>query len=88
MTWYWLIFASSRNLPRVLAVMRHAVEAGRRRLTFRIRPAGEVAREEQRADAGDVGLERQREQIELQLDVLVERLRHAHRHGDVLGRHG
>ena len=66
--------------------MRHAVEAGGRRLALRVGPAGQVAREEQRADAGDVGLERQRQQVELQLDVLVERLRHADRHGHVCGR--
>ena len=76
------------DLSRILAVMRHAVEAGGRCRAFRVRPAGEVAREEQRADARDVGLERQREQVELQLDVLVEGLRHAHRHRHVFRRDG
>ena len=74
--------------PRILAVMRHAVEARRRRFALRVGAAGQVAGEEQRADAGDVGLERQRQQVELQLDVLVEGLRHADRHLHVLGRDG
>ncbi len=68
--------------------MRHAVEAGGRCRAFRVRPAGEVAREEQRADSRDVGLECQREQVELQLDVLVEGLRYAHRHRHVFRRDG
>ena len=63
--------------------MRHAVEAGSRRLALGVGPARQVAGEQQRADASDVGLERQRQQIELQLDVLVECLRHANRHGHI-----
>ena len=51
--------------------MRAGMERNRD-AAFRVRANGEVAGEEQRADAGDVGAERQREQVELQLDVLVE----------------
>ena len=39
---------------------------------LRVRANGEVASEEHRGDAGDVCAKRQREQVELQLDVLVE----------------
>jgi hypothetical protein len=84
--WYWLIFDSCANLRRRLTVVRHTVEAGVRRFAGRVGAPGQVAREQQRADARDVSLERQRQQIELQLDVLVERLRHTHRHFDVLWR--
>jgi hypothetical protein len=52
------------DLPRILAVMRHAVETSGRRRALRIRAAGEVACEEQCADARDVGLESEREQVE------------------------
>ncbi len=41
---------------------------------------GEIARVEHRGDARDVRLQGEREQVELDLDVLVERLRHAVRH--------
>ena len=50
-----------------------------RALRERVAPAGEVARAEQRRHARDVGAEGERRQIELQLDVLVELLRHARR---------
>src|SRR5207247_9352250 len=43
---------------------------------------------EQRADAGDVGAERQREQVELQLDVLVEGFRNPDRDDGVGRRSG
>ena len=39
-------------------------------------------------DARDVRLERQRQQIELQLDVFVEGLRHADRHAHIGRRDG
>ena len=67
-------------------MMRPAVEADadaavREELALRERvaAAGQVARAEQRRHARDVGLERQRRQIELQLDVFVELLGHAGR---------
>ena len=68
--------------------MRPAVETQRGRFALGIRPAGEVAGKQQRADARDVGLEGQRQQIELQLDVFVEGLRHADRHGHIGRRDG
>src|SRR5690606_287056 len=46
-----------------------------------VRAPRQVARVEQRRDAGNIRLESEREQIELQLDVLVEGFRHADRHG-------
>ena len=48
-------------------------------LRERIGSAREVARAEQRRDASDVGLEGQRRQIAVQLDVIVELLRNAGR---------
>ena len=44
-----------------------------------IRAIDVFARHHQRADARDVGLERERLQVEHQLDVFLERLGHAHR---------
>jgi hypothetical protein len=41
--------------------------------------ARQVARAEHRGHAGDVGLERQRQHVEVQLDVLVELLRNTGR---------
>ena len=68
--------------------MRRAVETRGGRFAFGVSPAGEVARKQQRAHAGDVRLESQRQQIELQFDVLVEGLRHAHRHPHIGRRDG
>ena len=65
---------------RILPVVRSAVEA-RQRAAVRVVPGREVAGIQQRPDAGDVAAERERHQVELQLDVLVERFRHADRHG-------
>ena len=55
----------------VLTVMRAGMKRDRD-AALRVRANGEVASEEHRGDAGDVRAERQREQVELQLDVLVE----------------
>ena len=55
----------------ILAVMRAGMKRDRD-AAFRVRANGEVPCEEQRANAGDVCAKRQREQVELQLDVLVE----------------
>jgi hypothetical protein len=71
---------------RVLAVMRDAMEALIRGRAFRIAPSGQIAREQQGADAGDIGLVRQSQQVEHQLDVLVEGLGNAGRHSEILGR--
>src|SRR5439155_7663837 len=71
--------------PRIFAMMRPTVETQGGRVALGVNPAGEVAGKEQRTDAGDVGLEGQRQKIELQLDVFVEGLRHTHRHSH-LGR--
>ena len=65
-----------RDPVRVFGVVRAAVETDRWS-AFRIRAAGEIARIEHGRDAGDVGLEGERQQVELQLDVLVERLGNA-----------
>ncbi len=77
------------NLRRIVLMMRSAVEADadaavREEIALRerIAAAGQVARAEQRRHARDVGLEGQRGQIELQLDVIVELLRHARRQVD------
>ena len=77
-TWYVLILTSVRDLLRVVAVMRHRVM----RLgdaDLRVRPLADLARHHEREHARDVGLVRERQQVEHQLDVLVERLRHADR---------
>ena len=55
----------------VLTMMRAGMKRDRD-AAFRVRAGGEVACVEHRGDAGDVCAERQREQVELQLDVLVE----------------
>ncbi len=65
---------------RIFAVMRPAMETDGGRFAFGVSAAGEVAGKQQRAHAGDVRLEGQRQQIELQFDVFVEGLRHTHRH--------
>src|SRR4051812_24321623 len=54
------------------------------RRALRIDTTGEVTREQHGADARDVGLEAERKQIEHDLDVLVERLRYAHGHCEIL----
>src|SRR5580658_11278690 len=61
----------------VFAVMRHAMEARGGCLACRVSPAGEVAGKEQRTHAGNVGLESQGEEIELQFNMFVESLWHA-----------
>jgi hypothetical protein len=55
----------------IFAVMRAGMKR-HRDAALRVRAYGEVASEEHRSDAGDVCPKRQREQVELQLDVLVE----------------
>jgi hypothetical protein len=55
----------------ILTMMRAGMERNRG-AAFGVRANSEVAGEEQRGDAGDVRSEREREQVELQLDVLVE----------------
>ena len=73
---------------RIFAVMRATVERQRWRCAFRIDATGEVAREQQRADAGDIGLERQHLQVEQKFDIVLERARHAHgliRNEDIAG---
>ena len=57
------------------------------RAAFGVTANSEVASEEQRADPSDVCTERQGEQVELQLDVLVERFRNPDR-DDGVGRRG
>ena len=71
----------------VLTVMRAGMKRDRD-AAFRVRASGEVARVEHRGDAGDVRAERQREQIEVQLDVLVEGLRNPDRDERVWRRGG
>ena len=56
------------DAARVLGVVRSAMEADLG-ATLRIDAAREVARVEQSADPADVRLKREREQVELQLDV-------------------
>ena len=72
------------DLRRIVLVVRPAVEADagaaiREQLALRERidAAREIACAEQRRHARDVRLERERDQIEVQLDVLVELLRHS-----------
>ena len=71
---------------RVVLVVRLAMEAPagaavREQRTPRkgVRAACEIPRAEHRGHAGDVRLERQREHVEMQLDVLVELFRDADR---------
>ena len=64
---------------RVLAVVRARV-VRRPHAGLGIRAQADVAGDHQRRHARDVALERERLQIEVQLDVLVERLGHAERH--------
>src|ERR1019366_7722698 len=66
-------------------MVRGTVEA-RGGAAFRIGAGGEIACVESGGDARDVGLERQHLQIELQLDVFVERRGHAV--GSLHGRDG
>ena len=66
--------------------MRHAMETRGGRFAFGVSAAGEVAGKEQRAHAGDVGLESQGQEIELKFDVLVESLRHTDRNAQIGGR--
>ena len=57
---------------RIFAMVRAAMEAQSGHFAFRVGPVGQVAPEQQRADACDVGAERKGEQVELQLDVQIE----------------
>ena len=66
------------HLLGIVAVVRHrVVRLGQTDLG--IRAIDVFPRHHQRADASDVGLERQHLQVEHQLDVLLERWRHADR---------
>src|SRR5262249_4262615 len=83
----------SPDLDWVFLMVRSAVEAGTdaavgEEIALRVSVGArrEIARAEQRRDARDVRAERQRRQIELQLDVLVERLGNAGRQRDFRNR--
>src|SRR6185295_12757358 len=82
----------SPYLQRIFLMMRRAVEATadaavREQLALRerVRAGRQVAGAEQRDDASDVGLEGERGQIELQLDMFVEGFRNARRYFDLGG---
>ena len=68
------------DLGGIFAVMRAGMER-RLHAAFRPHAAADVAAHLECRDAGDVGHERQRLQIEHQLDVLFERIGHAERSG-------
>ena len=57
---------------RIFTVVRTAMESQRRRFAFRIDTAGQIAREQHGADAGNVGLIAEHQQVEHDLDVLIE----------------
>ena len=77
--WYRLILAQSSRRFGILAMVRTRV-VRRPHPGLGIRAQADVARDHQRRYARDVALERERLQIEVQLDVLVERLRDPERH--------
>src|ERR1044071_6789539 len=62
----------------IFAVMRPTMEPHGRRFAFGVRAARQVAGKQQRSDTRNIRLKRQRQQIELQLDVFVEGLRYTH----------
>ena len=78
--WYWLIFDSRAiwrgSSPWCETPWKPEVGAS---LSGYVRPV----RSRAKSSVRDVGLERQGQQVELQLDVLVERLRDPDRHGHV-----
>ena len=73
------------DVRRLVAVMRRRVEA-LGDAALRIDAARRVAAHLEREHARDVGLERERLQVEHQLDVLVERVGHAGRRAGQLAR--
>ena len=77
--WYVLIFVFCfTSVGVALHVVRHRVVRFRH-ADLRVRPVARLARELRAADARDVGLIGEHQQVEQQLHVIVVRLRHAAR---------
>ena len=72
------------DILRILGVVRRAVEAAAL-AALRVTARGQIAGEQNRGDAGDIRLERQPLQIEMQLHVLIEGFRHACGHHEIAG---